>query len=619
MAIETEEDFINLVRKAEQEAEANPAAYTRKLALFGLLGYLVIFLVLIVLLGLAGGLVALGIFGTGLFILLLKKKLIFVVLCGIWILLRALWVKFEPPRGYTLKRNDFPELFGELDTLSKQLNSLKIDEVILDRNLNASVVQHPRLGVFGWHKNYLTIGYQLLLTLSPDEMRSVLAHEFGHLSGNHSRFNGWIYRVRLTWVRVMSAFDRVDSWGGKLMARFFDWYSPQFEAYSFALARGNEYEADAISAELTSPEIATSALVNVYTTAPYLDQAYWDTYFQYADEQEQPPHAPFEGLSRFLTDTPLARETLLDRIREELTAETHYADTHPSLNDRIAALGTMPQVLPTPETTAAEAWLGDNNQKIMQDFDREWMSENLEAWKRRYDYVSNARKQLQEFQQAKIFDLSDENLWNYAYWSFEFESRQAALPLFRAYQERYPQDADAAFHIGLTLLAQDDPAGLDQLRLARKSASLVERSAHLGYDFLRQRGEEQQAEIWWQESVEENRVFVAAREERESISASDNLVTPRIDDELLQQLIAGLKQQRKVGKVWLAQKSVRHFPEHPVYVIAFTPRGFSLSYDRIQEKVAENLDMPVNIFVVCKAGDNKALAKKVIKAGDRIL
>lgn len=285
---------------------------------------------------------------------------------GIWILLRALWVKFTPPQGYSLKRRQFPQLFAELDKLSKQLDSLRIHEVILDRNLNASVVQHPRLGILGWHKNYLILGYQLLLTFSPEEMRSVLAHEFGHLSGNHSRFSGWIYRVRISWLRVMSAFDGVDSWGGKIMGKFFDWYSPQFEAYSFALARNNEYEADAIAAELTSPEIATRALVNVHATAPYVDQQYWEQYFKYADQQEHPPYTPFTGLARFLVDNPMAREVMLEHIKTSMEVETHYADTHPSLKDRVRALNAAPQLPATPEKNAADAWLGELNQLFME-------------------------------------------------------------------------------------------------------------------------------------------------------------------------------------------------------------------------------------------------------------
>lgn len=618
MTIKTEEDFINLVKTAEQQAEAYPKVYLVKLALFALLGYLVILLVLIALLGLAGGLVASALFSTGLFLLLIKKKLIIAVGLGIWVLLRALWVRFPPPQGYTLNRKDFPELFAELDTLSKQLHALKIHEVILDRNLNAAVVQHPRLGILGWHKNYLILGYQLLLTLSPEEMRSVLAHELGHLSANHSRFSGWIYRVRQTWNRIMSAFDGADSWGGRLMHRFFDWYSPRFAAYSFALARSNEYEADAIAAELTSPEIATRALVNVHATAPYVDQRYWDNYYSYADKLEQPPYAPFVGLTRFLRDNQLGRDEMIDRIKAEMAVETHYADTHPSLKDRVDALNAAPQLPVRPKINSAEAWLGKNYQKIMEDFDREWLNANGESWQQRYEYVTNARERLQEFSQAELDELSDEELWKYAYWTNEFESSDAAMPLFLAYQERHPDDPDPAFFIGIKLLNEDEPAGLEHLRLARKSASLIERAAHAGYNFLKRQGKDDEAEEWWQASIEQNEIFIAAHSERDSVTIKDTLVSPQIDEGLLEQLLTSLKRQKNVGKIWLAQKTVQYFPESPVYIIVVAPKGFSLSYGNLQRRVAENLEVEGDFFVVCKVGDTKALAKKVIKAGKRI-
>ncbi len=619
MTVKTEEEFIKLVRKAEQEAEKNPKSYATKLALLALLGYAVVFLVLIALLGLAGGLVATAFLSTGLFLLLLKKKLIIAVLAGIWVLLRALWVKFSPPQGYTLTRREFPKLFAELDALRKQLKSLKVHEVVLDKSLNAAVVQIPRLGILGWHKNYLILGYQLLLALPPEEMKSVLAHEFGHLSGNHSRFNGWIYRIRLTWLRVMAAFGQAESWGGSLMRKFFEWYSPQFNAYSFARARSNEYEADAIAAELTSAEVATRALVNVYATAPYLDQHYWDHYFRLADEHESPPHAPFHGLSNFLKEKPLAKEEMLDRIRQEMKVETHYADTHPSLKDRVDALGAEPQLPEPPTISAAEAWLDDNNSRVMRDFDREWLGDNGDSWKQRFEYVVNAKTHLKEYCRIPVSDLGDKELWDYAYWTNEFETCEAALPLFKAFQERYPEDSETAYMIGTILLSQNDPAGLDQLRLAMKNANLIERVAYAGYNFLKQRNEEDKADAWWQESIEKNQILVEARMERDSITINDDLTYPEIGDELLTQLITNLKLQKKVGKVWLAQKSVRHFPESPVYIIAFKPKLFSFSIGDMQNKVAENLNVPGDFFVVCRGGANKAMAKRVIKTGKRIL
>lgn len=59
-------------------------------------------------------------------------------------------------------------------------------------------MQHARLGVLGWHVNYLILGLPLMQAVSPEQFRAIVAHELGHLSRNHSRFAGWIYRVRLT-------------------------------------------------------------------------------------------------------------------------------------------------------------------------------------------------------------------------------------------------------------------------------------------------------------------------------------------------------------------------------------------------------------------------------------
>jgi Zn-dependent protease with chaperone function len=619
MSSRSEGEFVRRVKKAEVDAATHPKIYTIKLALFALLGYVVIIAALIALLGLAGGLITSVFFSTGLFILLLNKKLIVGVLISIFMLLRALWITFTPPQGYVLSRKSYPQLFSELDALNKQLKSLKIHEVILDRSLNAAVVQHPRLGVFGWHKNYLILGYQLMLTLSPEEMRSVLAHEFGHLSGNHSRFNGWIYRVRLTWLQVMSAFDQVDSWGVKAMRRFFDWYSPQFNAYSFALVRSNEYEADAISAKLTSPEIATRALINVHVTAPYVDQNYWRNYFQQADTCPQPQHAPFQGLSDFLGENRLKREEIIERIKTAMDVETHYADTHPSLKDRIEALAAKPQIPSHPKENAASAWLGERNREIMAKFDRQWLNENGKSWNNRYKYVKQSKQRLNEYAEQHIAAMNDHELWDFAKLANEFRSAEVSLPLFRAYQKRYPQDSHPAYYIGHILLAQGDDSGLDQLRLACNNPRLIEQATYAGYNYLKKKGDNEAAGLWWQASSEQNAHYIAAQQERKNFSAKDTLIPANISEEKLQLLVEQLHSLKDAGKVWLAQKQVIHFPDNPVYIVAFQAKGINFSTDNLQQKVADKLDIGEELLVVCKSGSSSKLARKVAKVGQRIV
>ena len=80
-----------------------------------------------------------------------------------------------------------------------QLKGPRFHHVLLVDDLNAGVIQRPRLGVFGWPSNYLLLGLPLLEALSPEEALSVVAHEYGHLAGAHGRFEAFVYRLRRTW------------------------------------------------------------------------------------------------------------------------------------------------------------------------------------------------------------------------------------------------------------------------------------------------------------------------------------------------------------------------------------------------------------------------------------
>ena len=154
--------------------------------------------------------------------------------------------------------------------------------------------------MLGWQKNTLFLGLELMLSLTPEQLRGVVAHELGHLSGNHSKFGGWIYRIRESWARLMNGMLAQDNIGARMMGKFFGWYAPRFSAYSFPLARKNEYEADAMAATLTSPQDIGDALINVHVVAPYLEENYWQAYFKRADKEEVPEVLPWEGLHGFL-------------------------------------------------------------------------------------------------------------------------------------------------------------------------------------------------------------------------------------------------------------------------------------------------------------------------------
>lgn len=195
----TQEEFDQTVSRMEKAWDKNPSMYKFRLILFALLGYVYIGLVAIIALGSIGLLCLLALSGKLLTIFFKAFiKIGIPILIFIYTIFRSLWVKIEPPTGIPLKHEQAPSLFKLINQYRKEIKGPRIHKVLVYEEFNACVSQVPRLGLFGWYKNYLVIGMPLMLALSPEEFNGVLAHELGHVSRYHGRTGAWIYRIRQT-------------------------------------------------------------------------------------------------------------------------------------------------------------------------------------------------------------------------------------------------------------------------------------------------------------------------------------------------------------------------------------------------------------------------------------
>lgn len=610
--------FEQLIRQAEALSASNPAAYRTRIALLALLGYGVLFGTLILLIILLAGSVWAALASTALLLLLLKKKLIFFIAYFIYVLARALWVKIDPPQGYELRLNDYPELKQVIDELSSQLATPRIHRVLLNEDFNAAISQTPRLGVFGWPSNTLILGLQLLLALSPEQAKAVLAHEFGHLSNNHGRFAAWIYRVRSTWYQVMVAFDQAENWGARLLARFFDWYSPMFNAYSFALARANEFEADALSAQLTSREAAGSALVTTYAGNDYLGKRYWEPFIRRADVEPLPDSTPFRGLAEFVGQQRVD-DILTSGVEQAMRVETGHADTHPALRDRLQALRVEAPVSALPATSAARVWLGKRYVQVLDDMDSDWFRRNGEAWVARCREADEARGNLAALREKPDAELTQEELWQRAAWTERYVPDADALPLFQAYAQAYPDDPDGDLVIGRHLLDRDDPAGLAHLERAAGHFHHARLASEIAHVYHRRRGDAEAAEIWLRRYERQIDLEETAQRERAQVGAKDDLLAAELSDEALKQLANQLTHQGFVKKAWICRKALRVLPEDPVYVLTFQPRGLFPKEGKLVEQLTKTLQGPGLTFIIMKGGKANKLAKRVIKLGVQVL
>jgi Zn-dependent protease with chaperone function len=608
--------FEKTAQRAEKLANENFAAYKLKLVLFALLGYFVIFGAIALAVGSLVGIGYLAVVHTAWILILVKKKVIFLIIPVIWVLLKACWVKIEAPTGFELGKKEYPKLFAEINSIRKQLKAPKIHQVILTQEMNAGIAQTPRLGIFGWQKNTLVLGMELLLILSAEQTRSVIAHEFGHLSGNHSRFNGWIYRIRTTWFQIMQAFDQQSSWGGAMMAKFFDFYAPRFAAYSFVLARTNEYEADKIAAELTSTKASGEALVNTYVVAPYIGDKYWKDFFKLADDNPEPTQLPWSGLRAFLNSNTSCQDSLKKSLEQELLVETQLDNTHPALTDRLKAIGYQALTPQDVEVSAAESLFADNYSQVVTDLDNAWLLEQKENWKARYAYVQESRAKLAELKQKTLQALSEDEYWDLCCFTEEFESSEKGMEMVKDFQARYPDSPKAAFVIGRKLFDDKNLACLQEFEIAVKEPAITVECCQMAYQILTDNNQLEQAEVWKKRGENQIQNDETANRERGELNPNDKLFKTTIDEKMRNTIIAELMANEAIKSAWIAEKEVQFYKETPMLAIAVKAKGMMIDQDSALQKVYTEMDIKASYIIVPHVSNYKALSKNIMQQGE---
>lgn len=619
----TNEQFDALVARLEQEARGNPRRYQLKVLLLAWLGNAYLALVLGLMLAMMLGLAA-----SVLVLKALAFKLLLVFGVFIWGVVKAMWVRVEPPTGFEVTRREAPQLFALLDELRRALKAPRFHHVLVVNDYNAAVAQVPRLGIFGWPRNYLLIGLPLMKTLTIEQFKAVLAHEMGHLSGGHGRLGNWIYRQRQRWMQLMRMLDEQGRQGRFLFKPFLDRFAPYFNAYSFPLARANEYEADAVAARLTSPQVMGAALTSVDVIDSYLSQRYWPQIFKQAEDQPLPSFLPYHAMAADVAGGLEASATQ-GWLEQALQRQTTVADTHPALADRLQALGVAPQVASPAAGQAADALLGTALPTVTTHFDQRWRDDVRPAWESRYREVQQGRQQLAELNDlvAAGTELSLQQAFDRACLTESVGAApDDALEQFRALHDRAPEQGLACLALGARLLNRQDEAGVELVRRAMElDENLTARGCETLRDFYWQQDRRDEAHGWHARLVERVNEQQGAEQERQRLLTTDTFEPHGLPAEQWQPLLAALRKVPGLQRVYLVRKRVRHLKHRPCYVLGFstTPWYLLHSSDRssaalraIQAQVA----FPGETILVGVDGSNARFGRKFKKVrGSRLI
>lgn len=600
------------VARLDEGARRNPAGYKSRVVLLALLGYGYVGSILLILL-----LLTLVAFASIVYLKVVGLKIALVLLFFLILVVKAMFVKLEAPAGRALTRRESPALFATIDALRNKLGAPRFHHVLLTNDFNAAVVQVPRLGLLGWHRNYLLLGLPLLQSLAPAQFEAVLAHELGHLAGGHAALSNWIYRLRMGWQRLVAVLEHNRSWGSFMFRPFFNWYAPYFGAYSFPLARLNEYEADAASARLTSSQAAAEALTAVNVIGLYLNQKFWPEIHKQAEHLPQPAFAPYSKIGTSLA-SELAATSTAEWLSQAMKQETSVADTHPSFSDRLSALKQQPSLVPPGSGAGADTLLGAARESITAELDRHWHEAIRPVWEKRFQEMQQARTRLGELDESGAArELTVDEAFEHAKLAEACGAgADAALEEFRAVHAREPGRPVFAFALAHRLLARDDAAGLALMeRTMQLDQDAIASGCEAIRDFHWRAGRKTEAYTWQDRFAERQDLEHKAMLERNDIRTNDKFTTHDLPAETIDKLRAEFAAIPELRKVYLIRKRVQYRQDRPLYLCAFiiTPWWKKHNAKRaaeIQRQLLESVRFPGETLVLSAEGKNYQFGRK---------
>jgi Zn-dependent protease with chaperone function len=564
----------------EREAREHPRRHQLRLLTLALIGYLYPLLWFIVSFGLVIGMLALAPF-----VLADAGAQTLVVYC--FFLLAAIvlaarvpltfWVTLPAPSGCALGTRQAPGLRALIDEVRQPTGGVPVHHILIDVRFNAAVVQIPRFGLAGRRTNYLIIGLPLLIALGPEQLRAVLAHEFGHLRAEHGRFNAWIYRVHQTWEAMAAPFAASNKLRWLVMGWFVQRYGSHFASTTLAIRRVHEYAADRTMTDAVPVNLAANALLAIGWIGYRLGKSFWPAVLWEAACDPLPPADIYGRLAEFLAAPPPADMLARWRSREQ-SSRTPITEEHPCLADRLEALGCR-RMLDSYMHAGLDVahsclpLLGDSRPRISSVANATWKAVVIEGWRREHAAAKRAQEKRQKVPTSGPAGNGCDGEWEDLQVEIQQAHPQAAVGMLDEFLARRPDHALAHYMLGRLLLEQDDARASQHLETAMsRDSDFIAPGLAMLLEYYRELGRDEDADPIRRRLLEHAQVLTAARHERLTVSRRDRFEPHDLSDEQVHTLGRVLYRYPRIRAAWIVRKQVRHLTDKPGYVLALSCR-----------------------------------------------
>jgi len=563
--------YRGLVRRLETEAARDPRGYARRVALFGVLGYAYLFAVFGVLLAIVA---VSPLFLHGAAGMWLGVKLGLIALPIGLVLGRPLVASFPRPAGIVLERSRVPALFAAIDEVASELEAPRPHVVLLSPAFNCSVLQRPRLGILGFPENVLVLGLPMLETLSPARFRAVLAHELGHLAADHNTLAGRLHAISGVWQLLLQRLSARPGIVYRVLAVFFRWYGPRFQAMGFVLGRRQEYFADQCSRYVAGRPATRGALARIAVMARGFAERMNEAVRERMRDTSDAPPDLYAKVARSMRGD-LTRDQAKSWLADARRALTGYEDTHPSLGDRLTALepnvaSTVADAMAEPGPSAAQQLLGDALDPLTTDVATQWAKDNAGAWRHRHDRVETLERVIEAEAEGDLESAGA--AWAALAARLELDGGRDAAPRLAAFVAEHPDHVEARFRLGHALVEAGEAKGLDALEEAmRLDSDYVPGACRLALHFLRAQGRGSDADAYARRAWQFAQLEQQSQDERRFLKRQDALLPHGLSANAVEAIRQRLDMEDWLDAAYLVRREVQLRPDKPCTILCIVP------------------------------------------------
>jgi Zn-dependent protease with chaperone function len=265
------------------------------------------------------------------------------VLVSLWAVAKSIWAslvraKGEDP-GLRLDPADHPRFKAALEEAARRVGTRPVDTVFATPGTDAAVYEQGGLArqLAGRTERCLILGVGLLDGMTEGQLKSVLAHEYGHFVNEDTAGGGFSLAVRRS---VLQMADALASGGAAA------WYNPAwlfvtsfyklFLRVSQGASRLQEILADRWAALAYGGRTFAAGLTHVVTRSIRFDKHAGATLREVVEGA-----LPLRNLYRYAPAQAVEEQEVTDEVAKAMNAEPSPYDSHPRPADRVAWVGDV--------------------------------------------------------------------------------------------------------------------------------------------------------------------------------------------------------------------------------------------------------------------------------------